>query len=95
MSYPYPTQKYWGEDGEVSAVFRPATTPPRMGESGTGKDATHYLATTGTTGGEFGLYRVEMRPQAGGAGAALPPADRGVVLHPGRHGARVRRSAVD
>lgn len=22
MSYPYPEQKYWGEDGEVSAVFR-------------------------------------------------------------------------
>ncbi|MGQ4425158.1 cupin domain-containing protein, partial [Streptomyces violaceoruber] len=62
----YPEQKYWGEDGEVSAVFRPATTPPNLGESGTGKDATHYLATTATTRGEFGLYRVEMRPRAGG-----------------------------
>jgi mannose-6-phosphate isomerase-like protein (cupin superfamily) len=66
MSYPYPEQKYWGEDGEVSAVYRPATTPPAIGESGTGKDATHYLATTDTTRGEFGLYRVEMRPRAGG-----------------------------
>jgi hypothetical protein len=66
MSYPYPKQKYWGEDGEVSAVFRPATAPPDIGESGTGKDALHYLATTGTTRGEFGLYRVEMRPRAGG-----------------------------
>ncbi|AXL92736.1 cupin [Streptomyces sp. CB09001] len=66
MSYPYPEQKYWGEDGEVSAVFRPATTPPNLGESGSGKNATHYLATTGTTRGEFGLYRVEMAPRAGG-----------------------------
>ncbi|MEU9317261.1 cupin domain-containing protein [Streptomyces sp. NPDC048295] len=66
MSYPYPEQKYWGEDGEVSAVFRPATTPPDLGQRGPGKDATHYLATTATTRGEFGLYRVEMRPRAGG-----------------------------
>ncbi|MEU4013577.1 cupin domain-containing protein [Streptomyces pseudogriseolus] len=66
MSYPYPEQKYWGEDGEVSAVFRPAVTPPALGVSGVGENATHYLATTETTRGEFGLYRVEMRPRAGG-----------------------------
>jgi quercetin dioxygenase-like cupin family protein len=59
----YPEQVYWGENGEVSAGFRPASTPPDLGGPG---DATHYLATTATTRGEFGLYRVRMRPKAGG-----------------------------
>lgn len=60
----YPEQVYWGSGGEVSADFRPADTPPDLGEAG--KDAVHYLATTATTQGEFGLYRVEMRAKAGG-----------------------------
>ncbi|MFD9293069.1 cupin domain-containing protein [Streptomyces sp. NPDC060030] len=60
----YPNQVYWGEGGEVSADFRPADTAPNVGEAG--KDAIHYLATTVTTRGEYGLYRVEMRPKAGG-----------------------------
>jgi quercetin dioxygenase-like cupin family protein len=63
MSF-YPAQVYHGEGGEVSADFRAADTPPNVGEAG--KDAIHYLATTGTTRGEFGLYRVEMSPKAGG-----------------------------
>ncbi|MEW2077790.1 cupin domain-containing protein [Streptomyces sp. NPDC012403] len=65
MSY-YPEQVYWGDSGEVSARYRPVGTPADIGESGTGGDALHYLATTATTRGEFGLYRVEMRPKAGG-----------------------------
>jgi len=60
----YPDQVYRGDSGEVSAVFRPTNTPPNLGEAG--KDAIHYLATTVTTRGEFGLYRVEMRAKAGG-----------------------------
>ncbi|MGP4052018.1 cupin domain-containing protein [Streptomyces sp. 2A115] len=60
----YPEQVYWGDGGEVSADFRPASAGPNVGEAG--KDAIHYLATTTTTRGEFGLYRVEMRAKAGG-----------------------------
>ncbi|WP_405833136.1 cupin domain-containing protein [Streptomyces sp. NBC_01176] len=60
----YPKQVYVGDDGEINADFRPATTPPNVGTAG--GDAIHYLATTTTTHGEFGLYRVEMRPHAGG-----------------------------
>ncbi|MFF4653040.1 cupin domain-containing protein [Streptomyces sp. NPDC001380] len=63
MSY-YPEQVYWGDGGEVSARYRPAETAPDIG--GEGGDAIHYRATTTTTRGEFGLYRVEMRPRAGG-----------------------------
>src|SRR5947209_19710142 len=55
----YPEQVYWGEAGEVSARFRPADTPPELGERGV--DGYDYLATTATTRGEFGLYHVEMR----------------------------------
>ncbi|WP_409474783.1 cupin domain-containing protein [Streptomyces sp. HC307] len=64
MKMSYPEQVYWGESGEVSADFRPSNTPPELGEAG--EDAIHYLATTTTTRGEFGLYRVEMRARAGG-----------------------------
>jgi mannose-6-phosphate isomerase-like protein (cupin superfamily) len=60
----YPKQVYTGDGGEVSADYRPAGTGPNLGEAG--QDAVHYLATTVTTRGEFGLYRVEMRPRAGG-----------------------------
>ncbi|MEU3187716.1 cupin domain-containing protein [Streptomyces sp. NPDC006923] len=66
MNMSYPEPKYWGENGEVSATFRPATTPADLGQGDSGQDAIHYLATTSTTRGEFGLYRVEMKPRAGG-----------------------------
>ncbi|GAA2404903.1 cupin domain-containing protein [Streptomyces glaucosporus] len=62
MSYPEP--RYLGEGGEISAVYRPAATGPELvSPSGT---RTHYLATHALTGGEFGLYRVEMGPGAPG-----------------------------
>ncbi|WP_328334657.1 hypothetical protein OHA70_19725 [Kribbella sp. NBC_00382] len=48
----YPDKVYFGEAGEVSATFRPATTPIDTGELDNG---IHYLATTETTRGEFGL----------------------------------------
>ncbi|MEV0040478.1 cupin domain-containing protein [Streptomyces sp. NPDC050804] len=60
----YPKQVYTGDDGEINAKFRPADTPPDTGTAG--GDAIHYLATTTTTRGEFGLYRVEMSAKAGG-----------------------------
>ncbi|NKE61989.1 cupin domain-containing protein [Lentzea sp. PSKA42] len=59
----YPEKVYFGEGGEVSARFRPASTPPDTGAPG---DGIHYLATTDVTRGEFGLYRVMMKPKAGG-----------------------------
>lgn len=68
MSYPedlqYPEPRYHGTRGEVNAVFRPADTPADLSSPGGG--ATHYLATNASTGGEFGLYKVEMGPRAGG-----------------------------
>lgn len=60
----YPKQVYTGDDGEINANFRPSNTPPNIGTAG--GDAIHYLATTTTTRGEFGLYRVEMKAKAGG-----------------------------
>ncbi|PJE95345.1 cupin [Streptomyces carminius] len=62
MSYPEP--RYLGENGEISAVFRSARAEPELvSPSGT---RTHYLATHALTGGEFGLYKVEMGPRAPG-----------------------------
>ncbi|MGP8299167.1 cupin domain-containing protein [Streptomyces inhibens] len=62
MSYPEP--RYLGDNGEISAVHRPADTPPDLVA---GANRTHYLATHTTTGGEFGLYRVDLGPKAAGA----------------------------
>jgi mannose-6-phosphate isomerase-like protein (cupin superfamily) len=65
MSYPDP--RYSGDTGEVSAWFRPASTPPELPRPGGG--AASYLATGAQTGGKFGLYRWDMGPQRGGADA--------------------------
>lgn len=59
----YPEKVYLGDNGEVSTTHRPAGTPPELGSPG---DGIHYLATTETTRGEFGLYRVMMKPKAPG-----------------------------
>src|SRR5882724_7845132 len=59
----YPDKVYFGSAGEVSANFRAADTPPDLGAPG---DGIHYLATTELTRGEYGLYRVMMKPRAGG-----------------------------
>ncbi|MCQ4212660.1 cupin domain-containing protein [Streptomyces longispororuber] len=68
MSYPehldYPQPRYLGRHGEVNAAFRPADSPPDL--SGPGGE-THYLATHESTGGEFGLYQVELGPKSAGA----------------------------
>jgi quercetin dioxygenase-like cupin family protein len=68
MSYPedlqYPHNRYHGDKGEVNAVFRPADTPPDISSPG---GSTHYLATSVSTGGEFGLYKAELAPRSTGA----------------------------
>jgi mannose-6-phosphate isomerase-like protein (cupin superfamily) len=61
MSYPEP--RYPGDQGEVKAVFRSADREPDL-VSPIGR--THYLATHASTGGEFGLYRVDMGARAPG-----------------------------
>ncbi|MFG2558921.1 cupin domain-containing protein [Streptomyces sp. NPDC048496] len=62
MSYPEPT--YTDGKGEISATYRPASTAANLLTRSGG--STHYLATTETTHGEFGLYRMDMAPRAGG-----------------------------
>ncbi|MFI6939204.1 cupin domain-containing protein [Streptomyces sp. NPDC050418] len=62
MSYPEP--RYLGEKGEVNAVFRGADAEPEL--VGAGGNRTHYLATHASTGGEFGLYKVDLGPKAPG-----------------------------
>jgi mannose-6-phosphate isomerase-like protein (cupin superfamily) len=62
MSYPEP--RYLGEAGEASAVVRASSQAPDLTYPNGG--TVHYLATTETTGGEFGLYRWEMSgPRSG------------------------------
>ncbi|WP_344534323.1 cupin domain-containing protein [Streptomyces albiaxialis] len=72
MSYPPP--RYHGQDGEISAAYRPASAPPDFvsrpvatdGPSVAQGTAYHYLSTTVSTGGEYGLYRVDMGPESAG-----------------------------
>jgi quercetin dioxygenase-like cupin family protein len=68
MSHPedfgYPPARYRGHRGEVNASFRPAATPPDLSSPG---GSTRYLATHEQTGGEFGLYEVELGARSAGA----------------------------
>lgn len=64
MSYPAP--RYLKDGGEVSAVLQPATRQPDLTIGATG---VHYLATSASTRGEYGLYRWEMGPAPSGPGA--------------------------
>lgn len=72
MSYPDP--RYFGETGETNARFRRAdapadfVSPPPSTEGPTVRRGTayHYLATMASTGGDFGLYRVDLGPEIGG-----------------------------
>ncbi len=62
MSYPPPV--YTGSDGEASAALRPASTPPALDTMP--NNAVHYLATSASTRGEFGLYRWDFGPNRTG-----------------------------
>lgn len=53
MSYPPAT--YFGDSGEASGSFRPAGKQPDLRYPNGG--SVHYLATTASTRGQFGLYR--------------------------------------
>ncbi|MFD4262907.1 cupin domain-containing protein [Streptomyces sp. NPDC058534] len=74
MTVSYPDPRYFGEHGEINADFRPATAPPDLVSRPVATDgptvsqgtAYHYLSTTVSTGGEYGLYRVDMGPEFGG-----------------------------
>lgn len=65
MSYPDP--RYRGDKGEVSAVYRPTDQKPEL-TIGSGI-AVRYLATGGSTNGEFGLYRWDAGPHTPGPSA--------------------------
>lgn len=60
----YPPPRYHGDHGEISARLRSADTPADLITPSGGR--TDYLATKASTGGEFGLYRVRMSPEAAG-----------------------------
>jgi mannose-6-phosphate isomerase-like protein (cupin superfamily) len=62
----YPPARYIGDEGEVSARFRPDGHPRELNNAAGG--GAHYLATGESTGGLFGLYRWEMGPGRGGPG---------------------------
>jgi mannose-6-phosphate isomerase-like protein (cupin superfamily) len=65
MSYPEP--RYLGQNGEISATFRPATQPSNVT---IGQDTSiHYLATGTCTHGQFGLYRWDAKPHTRGPNA--------------------------
>jgi quercetin dioxygenase-like cupin family protein len=60
----YPPDRYVGNEGEISAVYRPASQEPelRIGSL----TVASYLATGATTDGQFGLYRWDMSAQPSG-----------------------------
>jgi oxalate decarboxylase/phosphoglucose isomerase-like protein (cupin superfamily) len=51
----YPEARYFGVNGRVSATFRQADHPAEIEYASGG--TCHYLATTASTGGEYGMYR--------------------------------------
>jgi mannose-6-phosphate isomerase-like protein (cupin superfamily) len=64
LSYPEP--RYRGDTGEASARLRPADQRPEVTYANGG--TAHFLATTESTGGQFGLYRWEMSAEPSGPG---------------------------
>ncbi|MGV1080562.1 MAG: cupin domain-containing protein [Candidatus Nanopelagicales bacterium] len=54
----YPPVRYHGDQGQVGGYLRRAGQPAELDTPGGG--AAHFLATTVTTSGEYGLYRWDM-----------------------------------
>jgi mannose-6-phosphate isomerase-like protein (cupin superfamily) len=63
---PYPPARYTKDRPEVSAWIRRADQPPDYDSFGLVKY--HYLANQQQTGGDYGLYRVDISPKGGGPG---------------------------
>jgi mannose-6-phosphate isomerase-like protein (cupin superfamily) len=62
---PYPPVRYTGEP-EVSASLRRGDEPPD--HDSFGMVQYHYLANEQRTDGDYGLFRVDLAPRAGGPG---------------------------
>jgi quercetin dioxygenase-like cupin family protein len=56
---------YDGSDGEVSAIYRPHTKPDLAGPT----SSMSFVAPGSVTRRQFGLFRRDMEPHAGGPGA--------------------------
>jgi mannose-6-phosphate isomerase-like protein (cupin superfamily) len=63
---PYPPARYTKPDPEVSASLRRGDAPADYDSFGLVQY--HYLASQEKTGGDYGLYRVDLAPHAGGPG---------------------------
>jgi hypothetical protein len=63
---PYPPARYTKDDPEVSAWLRRGDQPADYDSFGLVKY--HYLANQEESGGDYGLYRVDLAPKAGGPG---------------------------
>lgn len=62
---PYPPARYTKDEPEVSAWLKRADQLPDHETFGV---RYHYLATQQSTDGDYGLYRVDLPPAAGGPG---------------------------
>jgi quercetin dioxygenase-like cupin family protein len=60
----YPSARYLGHTGQLSASFRPADHDPELIYAN--GNTVHYLATGAATDGDFGMYRWEMGPEPSG-----------------------------
>jgi mannose-6-phosphate isomerase-like protein (cupin superfamily) len=60
----YPEAIYHGDEGEVSATYRPADQKPDWVYAN--GNSVHYLSTGESTGGLYGLYRWVMGPDPTG-----------------------------
>ena len=63
---PYPPPRFTEEQPELSATLRRGDQPPDYDSFGLVQY--HYLANQQQTGGDYGLYRVDLAPHAGGPG---------------------------
>jgi mannose-6-phosphate isomerase-like protein (cupin superfamily) len=63
---PYPPPRYTEDEPAVSAWIRRGDQPPDHDSFGVVQY--HYLAGQQATGGDYGLYRVDLGPAAGGPG---------------------------
>ena len=62
---PYPPARYTKDEPEVSAWLKRSDEPPDYETYGV---KYHYLANQQATGGDYGLYRVDIAPAGGGPG---------------------------